>query len=60
MAPKISQKQLNRENLVGIYLRDVGYDATKAEEFDAALCAALGIDVGKRPPLFIADLVLLG
>lgn len=55
-----SQKQQKREHIIGVYLKDVGYDAEKAEEFDAILCDALGIDAGKYPPLFIADLVLLG
>lgn len=60
MAREVSQKQHKREHLVGIYLRDVGYDVQKAEAFDVVLCGALGIDVDKHPPLFIADLVLLG
>lgn len=60
MARQISQKQHKREHLIGIYLSDVGYDVEKATAFDAVLCDALGIDVEKHPPLFIADLVLLG
>jgi hypothetical protein len=60
MAQPTSQKQQKREHIVGIYLRDAGYDVEKAEAFDVVLCGALGIDADKHPPLFIADLVLLG
>ena len=60
MARQVSQKQRLREHLIGIYLNDTNYDVEKATAFDAVLCGALGIDVDKHPPLFIADLVLLG
>lgn len=60
MSSNRSQKQQNREHLVGMFLSASGYDVTAAEEFDRVLCAALRIDVDKHPALFLADLALLG